>query len=162
MNSSKSWSETRLEEKRLQHTIMKDVINMFQKMVEFCEKDDAANLSGRENALLKAAVSTTITDYTRTCYNKLKEKLMGYRGSGDVSTEIIDGTVKSSVGFTLLFPGKAATTLKSTAEVAYRERVILLNLSVRRRQWYTYDGLSLMEFLPVSCTNEPKSSEEST
>lgn len=58
------------------------------------------------------------------------------------------------MGFVQILSDEIATSLKSTALVAYLVRVILLNVSVRRRHWLIDGGHTLVGFLPVCSTEE--------
>lgn len=42
--------------------------------------------------------------------------------------------------------------LESTALVAYNVHAILLNISLRKRQWLTVNGTTLVGILPVCCS----------
>lgn len=74
-----------------------------------------------------------ITDYIRTCYKKVKKKVMGSRGSDNVWDDNIGEIARTFVSFVQLFSDETTTTLKSTAMIAYHLQAIVSNAFARRR-----------------------------
>lgn len=71
-----------------------------------------------------------------------------------------DGNAKLFVTFVPLFSDKTATLLESTASVAYLLHIILLNVSARKIRELIENGNTLVNFLPVRCTQKQLENEE--
>lgn len=75
--------------------------------------------------------------------------MIGFCGSGNVWTGNIDECAELFDGLVQLFCDKIATTLQRSPLVAYFAHTILLNIFVRKKEWWIDQRHTLVEFQPV-------------
>lgn len=78
---------------------VKNVLAVLRKRVDFCGKDYVTFHPDCEIALSRTVFPNMATDHIRTCYEEVKQKMMGTNGRGDVLIRNIDGTEESFVAF---------------------------------------------------------------
>lgn len=107
---------------------------------------------------------TYFAEYDYGLHSNMLSRKEELKGPLDCKTLRIDksnGNVESFVGFIQLIFEKTATTMRSTALLAYPAHVILLSLLVIRRQSLLDNGCSLVTFQPVCCSFEQLDCEQS-
>lgn len=86
------------------------------------------------------------------CYEELKKTVMrsfGRRVKRDVNE---NGIRQKFIGFVLMLLDKILTTLNSTGLVAFSIRTILLNVSLRKRQWMIENARKLVKISLLRCS----------
>lgn len=78
---------------------VKDVTKMLRKQVLLCGKNDITFREDYGNTLSRAASPSTTTNYIRTYFEEVKEKVMGSHNSSDMRIGKIDGNTDFFVGF---------------------------------------------------------------
>lgn len=94
------------------------------------------------------------TDYIRSCYEKVKKKVIGSLNKKYVGIEKGDANVESFVGFLQLFSNKTTAALTNTALVAHAVHVIPMSVLARIRQHLNDHIYTRVVFLPVCSTDE--------
>lgn len=68
---------------------------------------------------------------------------------------------ESSLRSVQILCDRTVTTLKSTSLVAYSVHIILLSVSLWKRQWLIDNGHEMVGFLPMCCSEHEVKKEES-
>ena len=95
-------------------------------------------------------ISPMSTSFFSTLFHKKRSHVMRC-SPPDVIWNDDDPTFpKSFVPFIQVFTDKTATSLSSSAFVAYPIHLVVLNTSAERREWLINNGLTILGFLPAS------------
>lgn len=122
------------------------VTELPQKKAPFCGKVETEFRPESQNTSSRVAASSMSMEYIPTRY-KVKE-VIGSCESGSIWSEYRDENVKLFLSLVQLISDKMATSLKSTALVAYYVNTILLKVSATRRQRLLDIVHTKVRFLP--------------
>ena len=90
------------------------------------------------------------SEFFHTVYNSIRQRVFSSRNEKVVWKDTDRALPRSFVGFLQVFSDKTASTLSSSAFVAYPIHVVFLNTSPSKREWLINNGYSIIGFLPVS------------
>lgn len=78
---------------------VKDLTEVPQKQVQFCENECIMFGPGNRNAFSRKFFASMTPSYIRTCYKEVEKEVMRSHNSGDVWIETGEGNKESFVGF---------------------------------------------------------------
>ena len=93
------------------------------------------------------------TDHFHDVYNSVRRRVFSTADAKVIWNEDSPSTPRSFVGYLQLFSDKTATTLTSSAFVAYPLHAVLLNTTPEEREWLINNGYTIIGFLPVSISD---------
>lgn len=93
------------------------------------------------------------TSHFHDVYSSVRRRVFSTTDISVVWNDNIPSTPRSFVGFLQFFSDKTATTLTSSAFVAYPLHAVFLNTSPEHREWLINNGYTIIGFLPVSTSD---------
>lgn len=93
------------------------------------------------------------TSHFHDVYKSVRHRVFSSSDSTVIWNENNPSRARSFVGFLQLFSDKTATTLTTSAFVAYPLHEVLLNTTAEKREWLINNGYTIIGFLPVSISD---------
>ena len=90
------------------------------------------------------------TDYFHDMYKAVRQRVMSSSDRTLVWNDNDASFPESFVGFLQLFSDKTASSLTSSAFVAYPLHAVLLNCAPQQKEWLINNGYTIIGFLPVT------------